>query len=143
MDEDQVQQMGPQDVEEQAVQLEGSVEPEEPSSESGSASSSAGDAAQKQKRRRWGAETNAGKEVLRAASAETEQTGEEPSGKRSRKSRWDEKGEEETVSIPGLPGFTLPAHLAHLIDVDPETVELQKQLAAVSAGIDARVHKHA
>lgn len=114
---------------EQAFQLERSTEPEELEPSDPSASPAPTDASQK-RRRRWGAETDAGKEVLRAASAEAEQSG-EPAGKRGKKSRWDEKAEEETVSIPGLPGFTLPAHLAHLIDVDPETLDLQKQLAMV------------
>jgi hypothetical protein len=82
----------------------------------------------KAKKKRWGQETEAGLKVLQAAVKDDET---EPASKK-RRSRWEpEDGSGQQTAIPGLPGFSLPLALAHLIDINPEAMELQKQLGAV------------
>lgn len=115
---------------------------------------------ERKKKKRWGEETEAGKKVLEhvagggtqpsllpatsthtqaaAASASAPESNasleeEERAGKR-RKSRWapQEARPTGTIVISGLPGtITLPATLAHLVDCNPETVELQSQINQV------------
>jgi splicing factor 1 len=80
---------------------------------------------QKRKKSRWGNETEAGMKVL--AEKEEQPESEEPPAKK-RRSRW-EPAEEKI--IPGMPGVKLPAHLMHLVDVNPETLELQRRLNSV------------
>ncbi len=108
--------------------------PEPPAVEE--ASSADPDSQKKRPRKaRWGAETDAGKKVLESAAQQPEP---EPAPKK-RKSRWAPEPEQPAAvtsmvrAIPGLPGqIILPAAIAALVDLNPETLELQRQLNAVS-----------
>ncbi|CAD7701777.1 unnamed protein product [Ostreobium quekettii] len=85
------------------------------------------------KKCRWGPETEAGIRVLlekaneAAAAAGNDADGEHAS--KRRRSRW---APEEKKVLPGLPEVALPAGLAHLVDVNPEGIELQKRLNAIN-----------
>lgn len=72
----------------------------------------------KDKKSRWGEETEAGLKVLQ----ETDEPAPEPAPKK-RRSRW-EPEENKAANLP----VALPAGLAHLVDFNPETLELQRQL---------------
>ena len=98
---------------------------------------------ERKRKKRWGEETEAGRKILEdgslagaEAGATTEANGTAAEGgggpeegsKRKRKSRW-----EESKTIPGgLGAITLPPALAHLVDMNPESLELQRQLGNVS-----------
>lgn len=95
------------------------------------------------KKPRWGEETEVGQKVLEEMQNEPQanteiQDAEEPGAKR-RKSRWGPEDQKAPVPvIPGLPAHVnLPASLAHLVDFNPESLELQRQLNAVGACIAA------
>lgn len=107
---------------------------------------------ERRKRSRWGEETEAGKKVLEETvsakestpgPATQEQQQQENAGEREgsagppsdaaprkRRTRWEP--EEQAKVIPGLPtAITLPASLAHLVDINPETLGLQVELNQV------------
>jgi hypothetical protein len=106
---------------------------------------------ERRKRSRWGEETEAGRKVLEETArqlegtpgpdqpqqdAEREGSAGPPTGEapRKRRSRW-EPEEPKSVTLPGLPNaITLPPSLAHLVDINPETLELQMQLNNVRDG---------
>ncbi|MEW5314855.1 MAG: hypothetical protein WDW38_006320 [Sanguina aurantia] len=144
-------------MEEEQLPLQGSVEVVIEETQADAASRP-----ERKKKKRWGEETEAGKKVLEhvagggtqpsllptassqaaAASASAPDSSasvedEERAGKR-RKSRWapQEARPTGTIVISGLPGtITLPATLAHLVDCNPETVELQSQINQVNQKI--------
>ena len=62
---------------------------------------------------------------------ETQQDAAEPAAKK-RRSRWAPEEAPRTAIVPGLE-IALPASLAHLADLNPEVLELQRRLANVSA----------
>jgi hypothetical protein len=76
------------------------------------------------KKKRWGEETEAGKKILETAT--------EPTAKK-RKSRWDpEDKAAKPLPVPGITSsIMLPAAIAALVDLNPETLELQRQLNSV------------
>ena len=86
------------------------------------------------RRRRWGAETEAGKQVLEEVAKEAAPTpeGQQSGQPRRKKSRWEAQEEVKAV-VPGMPlAIALPPSLAHLIDFNPESLELNRQLNIVS-----------
>lgn len=90
-------------------------------------------------RKRWGEETSAGQQVLQEAQRESPAPdgpdnqpggpGAEPSAKK-RKSRW-EALDESKLAVQAPP-IALPSSIAHLINFDPESLELNRQLNIVS-----------
>jgi|LauGreDrversion2_5_1035112.scaffolds.fasta_scaffold123644_1 hypothetical protein len=86
--------------------------------------SPAGDPIPAQRRKkRWGEETEAGKKLLEEAAPEP----------KKRRSRW----EDQPSTPSGLPAglnssIVLPAALMALVDLNPETLELQRQLNALN-----------
>ncbi|KAG2483464.1 hypothetical protein HYH03_017647 [Edaphochlamys debaryana] len=106
---------------------------------------------ERRKRSRWGEETEAGKKVLETVEATPAAAGadqqQQPAGEREgsvgpasadaaprkRRSRWEP---EEQKVIPGISGaITLPPSLAALVDLNPETLELQMQLNNINQKI--------
>ncbi|GFR51314.1 hypothetical protein Agub_g13679, partial [Astrephomene gubernaculifera] len=110
---------------------------------------------ERRKRSRWGEETEAGKKILEetaqqpepnaatgAADSQPQAAGEREGSAgpgtgdgapRKRRSRWEP---EEQKVIPGLStAITLPPSLAHLVDINPETLELQMQLNNINQRI--------
>ncbi|GLI61404.1 hypothetical protein VaNZ11_003623 [Volvox africanus] len=110
---------------------------------------------ERRKRSRWGEETEAGKKVLEETAQQPEAaagttTGDQQhlaageregsagpgtgdAAPRKRRSRWEP---EEQKVIPGLStAITLPPSLAHLVDLNPETLELQMQLNNINQRI--------
>ncbi len=113
-------------------------------------------ASSKRKRTRWGNETEAGLAVLAQPEPDTgagvaspsgtaqgweatpgadqQLEGSADAGPRRRRSRWEPQDDALqlaplTAVIPGLPGaITLPPSLAALIDLNPETLQLQMEL---------------
>lgn len=91
----------------------------------------------RRKKSRWGAETEAGLQVLAASDGNHDSShpaGEqdEPAPKK-RRSRWSAPEEAKaTALVPGMPAIVLPPSVAHLIDTNPEALELQRQLGTVS-----------
>lgn len=94
-------------------------------------------------RRRWGEETEAGKQLLQEAQREvTPEPGSQEDGqqnqKKQRKSRWEQGPEVPAAApttaptVPGMLTLSLPPSLAHLINFDPESLELNRQLNIVS-----------
>jgi hypothetical protein len=101
----------------------------------------------RQKRRsRWGAETEAGLKALGYSEDGSEQgttaqpgdqeqgdgrdAGGEPATKR-RRNRWEPGDTKVATLVPGLPPIVLPSSIAHLVDLNPESLELQRKLGAV------------
>jgi len=105
------------------------MDPEEPVSKEGSQ-----EPAERKRRSRWGKETEAGLKVLQGSDdAEAlplsgDDGDGEPAQKKPRKSRWSDEPAQQLV-----PGVVLPPSLAHLVDTNPESLELQRQLGNVSA----------
>jgi hypothetical protein len=86
------------------------------------------------RRKKWGEETEAGLQVLNELQTETKPDGgdDEPAAKK-RRSRWEAAGAAKAaILVPGLE-IALPASLAHLADLNPEVLELQRRLNSVSA----------
>jgi hypothetical protein len=83
------------------------------------------------RRKQWGEETEAGLQVLNELQTETNQddAAEGPAAKK-RRSRWEPQT--KTTIVPGLE-IALPASLAHLADLNPEVLELQRRLTNVGA----------
>lgn len=77
------------------------------------------------KKCRWGPETEAGIRVLLEKNNEQAVFEETDHASKRRRSRWEP---EESKKLPGLPEVALPKGLAHLVDVNPEGIELQKRL---------------
>lgn len=81
-----------------------------------------------------------------AAAAEGEGAMTSPTGEpapKKKRSRWAPE-EPALTTIPGLPlGIVLPPTIAALVDINPETMELQRQLNAVRTGMHACVCKKA
>jgi chromatin segregation and condensation protein Rec8/ScpA/Scc1 (kleisin family) len=89
----------------------------------------------KRRKKKWGAETEAGKQVLNELETQQE-TPPEPVAKK-RRSRWEPQAETTKTAIaPGLE-IALPASLAHLADLNPEVLELQRKLTNVSRKLPA------
>ena len=86
----------------------------------------------KERRKRWGEETEAGKKVLESVA---DGSSADPATKK-RKSRWEETPPvvSPTLLMPlGMNGsIILPAALAALVDLNPETLELQRQLNQIN-----------
>lgn len=128
---------------------------------------------QQRRKKRWGQETEAGRQVLaqvtstasnqppnldpnaahappasehQAAAAEGEGAMTSPTGEpapKKKRSRWAPE-EPALTTIPGLPlGIVLPPTIAALVDINPETMELQRQLNAVRTDMHACVCKKA
>ena len=80
-------------------------------------------ATQQRRKKRWGEETEAGKKVLEEAAPEP----------KKRRSRWEEQPSTPSALPVGLnSSIVLPAALMALVDLNPETLELQRQLNALN-----------
>jgi hypothetical protein len=96
------------------------------------------------RKKKWGEETEAGLQVLNELQTEAKPDGgdDEPAAKK-RRSRWEAAGAAKAaIVVPGLE-IALPASLAHLADLNPEVLELQRRLNNVSAPAGRRAASRA
>ena len=79
--------------------------------------------AEKRRKKRWGEETEAGKKVLESVA-----DGSADPATKKRRSRWEEPPVAPILPLGLNASIMLPAALAALVDLNPETLELQRQL---------------
>ena len=84
-------------------------------------------ASEKRRKKRWGEETEAGKKVLESVADGSA----DPAAKK-RRSRWEEQPTAPTLPLGLNASIILPAALAALVDLNPETLELQRQLNQIN-----------
>jgi hypothetical protein len=88
------------------------------------------------RRKKWGQETEAGKALLQETNSQSPSPSPvaDPAAKRQRRSRW-EPAEEPPAAATAAPtlavALNVPDSIKHLVDFNPEALELTRQLNLV------------